>query len=923
MIPNGHGHRTTPPQSQSHPLPPPPPINGVGAMSLPYDPSRRRSLDAAGSPPQHAQGWFGHLRDEMKISHTSIAPPDALPPPPPFQPRQMPPPSPPQMSSTAPSLSGSAPRGPPTASPFAGVRDLASHSSNRPSGGMSISSILGGNEERRSHGSPSSTTPKSMPPPSPGRVRSSSMREGQARNARDVSPPRSGLGDPKATPTGHGHDRTISEPQREGFFPSPRFVREPFNNFRAFEPAQQEARPGLNGHGPPGRPSSQPTEPAGPRSVEEIIRQVPRASDGRLGTFRPVTEPAGSALQDEETQRRLLGMPPNSYGPPPQAVERSLFPSPLADRDHPHSGPLRFQSSGFHTPRAEEQAGLFRPAFQPSSEPARESIEARQYHDTHRDLARSSPPPSEFPPFDRVRNGFVSGPMGLEDYQRDIMQREAAHRERIQREQQQRKESDGSLHRALFNISPEVNRKGRNSPLPQAVQGAQPRHVGPGGDNPSVKMEFGRMFSGLGSGVGTATPTHGNGNGTMTPSRMTPVRQVEGGDLVRTAVAEIEEGRRSSKNDSRGGRKSSRRFREEEERMNGRETPDHQPGSKRAKTNHASHHHHHHHAPPHHHHHHHQPAENSMPNPFNTIRFPSNPLSNSNLVANNPAHHHHHHHATHAHTGHHHHHPPRAVPPARKPSITVVSKKILESCAKRPRKHLGSQLYSTELSTPPATDTPFDPRIKFSSTMKPIPFFEGKENCTFTVRVPREYLKFGGVEPSYFEEICKRKQLWGSEVYTDDSDVVAAAVHSGWLKGDFGELNEDLRTLCDNDSEREDEVEEVPLTLLKKPRRPVRVPDGHDAHITVLILPPLDKYTSSNQHHILSRDWGGRGVSHDGMSFMIERIEFVNEDVESRQFERNAAGRKLRLAIEESKRKEAAASLVMFAGGGEAVGVGA
>lgn len=38
------------------------------------------------------------------------------------------------------------------------------------------------------------------------------------------------------------------------------------------------------------------------------------------------------------------------------------------------------------------------------------------------------------------------------------------------------------------------------SPLPQAVQGAQPQQPGPAAE-PGIKSEFGRMFSGIGSGV--------------------------------------------------------------------------------------------------------------------------------------------------------------------------------------------------------------------------------------------------------------------------------------------------------------------------------------------------------------------------------------------------------------------------------------
>ena len=63
-----------------------------------------------------------------------------------------------------------------------------------------------------------------------------------------------------------------------------------------------------------------------------------------------------------------------------------------------------------------------------------------------------------------------------------------------------------------------IRRYDRGSPLPQAVQGAQSQPVGSGRD-PGIKSEFGRMFSGLGSGVGS-TPQP---NGTSTPSRRSPL----------------------------------------------------------------------------------------------------------------------------------------------------------------------------------------------------------------------------------------------------------------------------------------------------------------------------------------------------------------------------------------------------------------
>ncbi|KAK5119281.1 hypothetical protein LTR85_007637 [Meristemomyces frigidus] len=825
IIPHQQQHLPPHPSpQQGQPLPPPPPPNGLGQMSMPYDPSRRRSLGGAGSPPQYIRG--------------PLEPPA----PPSFPTRNMPPPSPPQMPppSAASHHLASAPRGPPTTSPFAGARDLASFASHRPGAGMSISSMLGGGEERKPTDSPHvfSVAPlaaqSSMQPPSPGRARSSSMREGLGR--REPSPIRGGMfGEPRAQSA--FRDRNVSEPRREGMFASPQlqrealqFPRESPHSFRAFKPEHPEQRAPPNGAGPLGRPISQPAELVGPRSVEEIIarREVP--GEGRFGTFRHFGEPVAPPQRNDMTPRNDAHPFPNGVTSQPR--ESEIFGSPQMDRDLHHI-PSRFQPGVFGTPMREDQTGLFRPAFPHAPDAARESIEARALHDLRRGEPRSSPPISDLPMYARMRNGFTDRPMTLEEHQRmEAMQRE-------QQQQQQRKESDGSGHRSLLGISPDMSRKGRNSPLPQAVQGAQPRHVGPGGNNPGIKMEFGRMFSGLGSGVGSTTPNAGQSvNGATTPSRLSPARHLEDGDLVQTAVSNIEDWKVNSK--AKGAKKSGRRSRDEE-KFDGddRATPDLSRGNKRTKT----------------------------------------------------------------------------------PTLNVTSRKLLEEAASKPRKHLGSQLYTTELTQSSNADTSLDAKIKFVSKMKPIPYFEGKDNCTYTVRVPRYYFtsseQSGGVDgPSALEEICKHGQLWGTDAYTDDSNVVAAAVHSGWLKGDFGEHNNDLVDICDNDSDAEDgpeDIAETPTNLTSKPRKPVRPPAEYpDVHITLLVLPPLESYASSTQHHVRSKEWK---KAHDGMSFMIHSVEFVDEGAAGRYVERGVAARKQRMAIEEAKRREAAAGLLMFANG--------
>lgn len=886
------------------------------------------------------------LKADRKSSLPTIIPvavpldPPSLPPP--FPARNMPPPSSPQHAPPSTHLS-SAPRGPPIASPFPGVRDLAGSSHHRPE--MSISAILGGAGERKPPGSPHSltaapsSTPKAMQPPSPGRARSSSMRESGDRGIRPVQrSPRAGVYE-QAT-------RMSSEPRRERIFGSPQFRPEPGHGFRAFQaPVQEHVHP-THGRGPPVRPSSQPVADAERfRGLGDVYRDP--VHDVRSGGFRFMGEHSSQPPRSETGYRpherqferpfeRQFDRPAFHNGVTSHPQDRPMFGSPQIDRDRvegermdrdraereraerdridrersTHAG-MRYPppNGSVPAPGGEDPSAPVRTAFSTTSHPAggspRESIEGRA-QGMRRQLAHPSPPPGDIPTYDRFRNSQVDRPITLEEHHR----MEAIHRD------QQRKESEGSVHKQILNISPEFNRRGRNSPLPQAVQGAQPRHIGPGGNNPGVKMEFGRMFSGLGSGVGSSTPNPSHpANGATTPSRNSPApRHLDNGEQ------QPDDGRRGartgSRAGSRAGKKNGRRSRDEIEDHEGRDTPDLQRGGKRAKGNH----HHHVHAHHHHHHHHHETIDgNEMQNGM--LRHASNPLSHAN-IGTGQGHHHHRHHA-HAHpTGHHHHHhPPRSVPLPRRPSMTVNSKQVLNACADKPRKHVGSQLYTTELCPAPATDMLIDSNVKYSSKMKAIPVFSSYENCTYTVRVPRYYLAEGSSGSHSFLEICHRRHIYGTEIYTDDSDVVAAAVHSGWIKGDFGDWNQDLEQILDEPPEQGLD-EEATLDLAKRPSKPVKIPSGHDAHITVLILPPLESYAATNQHHIWSREWKQK---HDGMSYMIHSIKFVDEGPSSRFEERGGAARKKRLAAEEAARREAAAGLLIFAkgGGSGTVSVGA
>lgn len=135
----------------------------------------------------------------------------------------------------------------------------------------------------------------------------------------------------------------------------------------------------------------------------------------------------------------------------------------------------------------------------------------------------------------------------------------------------------------------EINRRGRVSPLPQAVQGAQGQIGGPGGE-PGIKSEFGRMFSGIGSGVGAmGAPSPVTGGQPLPFSgqlRREDVESLPGQD------SPMENGKMARSSSRGGGNSRRRKLKEEDSRgddesSTGRRTPSSR--GKRAKT----HHHHH------------------------------------------------------------------------------------------------------------------------------------------------------------------------------------------------------------------------------------------------------------------------------------------------------------------------------------------
>ena len=199
---------------------------------------------------------------------------------------------------------------------------------------------------------------------------------------------------------------------------------------------------------------------------------------------------------------------------------------------------------------------------------------------------------------------------------------------------------------------------------------------------------------------------------------------------------------------------------------------------------------------------------------------------------------------------------------------------VLEAVSKTPRRHLGSFLYKPTISP---SDTHHPLRTKLNVSIQPNLLTSWRDpdqvNCTYTVRVSKTWLR-----RDKRESICAERYLWGSGIFTDDTDPVAAAIHSGYLKGAWGEyVDTDLLEQIIREQNPKVDVgqENVPKVL-------VEPPPGMDLHITLLVLPQLEHYEGTARYGLKSRSWPEEPhtAPHDGVSFMVLKCDWVDERTE-------------------------------------------
>ena len=158
-----------------------------------------------------------------------------------------------------------------------------------------------------------------------------------------------------------------------------------------------------------------------------------------------------------------------------------------------------------------------------------------------------------------------------------------------------------------------------------------------------------------------------------------------------------------------------------------------------------------------------------------------------------------------------------------------------------------------------------------------------------TIRIPRFYLS-----KEEREQVCLRRAVWGTDVYSDDTDPLAAVIHAGWVRGDWGDSIDAAMLDLDVASDTTDK-EQTEFTA--PPPSPMLPRAGKDLHVTILILPTLEDYASSVSHGIKSRPWGN---DHDGLSYRIEKIAWADEKA-ARGEERGGEARRKRLRMTTGK----------------------
>lgn len=132
------------------------------------------------------------------------------------------------------------------------------------------------------------------------------------------------------------------------------------------------------------------------------------------------------------------------------------------------------------------------------------------------------------------------------------------------------------------------------------------------------------------------------------------------------------------------------------------------------------------------------------------------------------------------------------------------------------------------------------------------------------------------IPPSVWElEGIRKRKVWGSDVYTDDSDVLALLLHSGWLR--LGRRKLAGKRLVAGEKGAGDQAVKASRTPWKGfggEGEGEKKQEGVKSLIVKLVVAPrLVRYQGCERMGIKSRSWGN---GHDGVSLMVESVDLVD-----------------------------------------------
>ncbi|RKP09890.1 histone deacetylation protein Rxt3-domain-containing protein [Thamnocephalis sphaerospora] len=131
----------------------------------------------------------------------------------------------------------------------------------------------------------------------------------------------------------------------------------------------------------------------------------------------------------------------------------------------------------------------------------------------------------------------------------------------------------------------------------------------------------------------------------------------------------------------------------------------------------------------------------------------------------------------------------------------------------------------------------------------------GHEHARLAVRVPSAWL-------TYTNPSVRQRRLWGTDVYTDDSDVVAVIIHAGhYTPPSPHPLLQQQQWHMD--------TEAAPTEVSRPSRGILDQFPPYDLVVTLRVVPRLNRYTGTVRNYVRSRDW----PHHDGASFVVESVE--------------------------------------------------